>query len=92
MATQMLSEKEIAAAVKTMLPKRMRARLRVQAGVHGCYRGTIQVWLADWPSAPAIPGDAYQAYCETSGWGNGPYGVDPRKIADHILATAATHQ
>jgi hypothetical protein len=77
MATQMLSEKEIAAAVKTMLPKRMRARLRVQAGVHGCYRGTIQVWLAD---------------CETSGWGNGPYGVDPRKIADHILATAATHQ
>jgi hypothetical protein len=83
----MLTTRQIKAQVKRLLPMAMRERLRIQTGVHGCYRGTVQVWLEGWPCKPCvIPDNSYQTYCETAEWGSGPYNVSPRDIADHIIA------
>ena len=86
----MKTEKEIIQEVKALLPVGMRRRLRVQTGVHGCNKGTVQAWLEGWERKPAmIPDKAYQVYCATAGWGEGPYDVDTRDIADSLVATEA---
>lgn len=83
----MLTKEQIKAHVKRLLPEYLRDRLRVQAGVHGCYRGTIAAWLEGWAaeSPYVIPDRAYQAYCMTAEWGHGPYAVSPKAIVRHIL-------
>jgi hypothetical protein len=82
----MLTENEIKAHVKKLLPEELHSRLRIQTGVHGCYEGTVQVWLEGWVHQPTtIPLQSYQAHCKTRDWGGGPYDVIPKAIAKHIL-------
>lgn len=86
----MKTEKEIIQEVKALLPVGMRRHLRVQTGVHGCNKGTVQAWLDGWQKELGkIPGKAYQAYCATAGWGEGPYDIDPKDIADDLITTEA---
>ena len=82
----MLTKNQIIGHVKRLLPVELRNRLRVQTGVHGCYKGTVQAWLAGWPCRPTtIPVSSFETYCKTAAWGHGPYAVSPKTIVEHIL-------